>query len=492
MPADRNSNVVPLRGRRQDQDADAPEWPHSIETEQGLLGAILCNNDLFGLVSTFLQAEHFFEEVHAHLFHVAGNMIAAGHLASPITMRPYVGDADLGGLTVGQYLARMAASAATNSSALGYARVVRDLASRREVIRVGLRMAERARSEGVDTPATAIIEEAEAALLEARGADPQTHLSGMTAADSAAWMIDRVERMRAGDMPVEWISTGIPELDRATGGGYGRGQLWLLAGRPGMGKTVTFTTLSRLAARTDPTLAMQFETQRDQQMARYLADLAYIHDKPLPFGDIMKAKDLDEEDVWRVRQASERFAKLHLRLEVKAGAKLAEIAFMIRAENKRLAKLGQRLGAVFIDYIKYIKATERYKGQKNNEYGEITVGLKTLAKTEDIAIVLLVQLNRGTEARDREDKRPTLGDLGVSGDLEQDADVVAFLYREAYYLQERQRGRPNDAELAGRFFDKRHDLEFILGKNRAGPLRTIDLFADVGHSHIAPAFREGR
>ena len=480
-----SGRVVPFQAPAVDE-----TLPHSIETEQSLLGAILQNNDALALVTPIVGPEHFAAPEHAAIFQQMAALVGAGLTANAITLKPYLGDGDLGGMTVSRYLSLLQAEAITVSGAPGYAQIIRSLATRRDLIRTAKRMDERARFGGAEVTADEIIDEVEADLLDARTDSVQTHLAGMSASAAGAWLVDRIEKMQAGDLPVEFISTGLPDLDRVTNGGYGRGQLWIIAGRPGVGKTVVFTGLSRAAARNDGVLALQFEVTRDQQIARYLSDLCYVHDRPLPFGKILKAVDLDEADMWRVRQAAERFGRLHLRVEVQPGATLAQISFLIRAEKKRLSKTGVRLGVVFIDYLKFIKASDRYKGQRFNEVGEITAALKTLAKAEDVCIILLAQLNRGVEAKDREDRRPGLADLGVSGDLEQDADVVCFLYRESYYLDKKVRANPHDAELSGRLIEKLHDLEFILGKNRAGPQTTIDLFTDIGASHIAAARRE--
>ncbi|WP_018261556.1 replicative DNA helicase [Methylobacterium sp. WSM2598] len=458
--------------------------PHSVETEQALLGAILNNNDALSLVTALVAPEHFFVPEHATIFQQIAAMVGAGLQASPITLKPYLGDADLGGLTVGEYLARLAAEATTVSGAPGYAQIIRSLATRRDLVRAAQRLQERARFSGAEVTSDEIIDGIEGDLLDARAASPKAHLAGMSAGEGAAWMLERIEAMRAGQLAVPAIPTGIPDLDRATAGGFGRGQLWLLAGRPGMGKTVSMTALSRYAARNDGVLVFQLEVTRDQMMARYFADLAYASHKPLTFGAIMHAVDLDDEDMWRLRDAQKRLDRLHLRIECEPGISLAQIAASVKAQKKRLERVGQRLGVVFIDYLKFIKTTDRYKSNRVLEIGEISGGLKTLAKAEDICVVLLTQLNRGVEAEGRADRRPSLADLRDSGELEQDADVVLFLYREAYYLEKKLKAS-SDPEIGARFIEKRNALEMALGKNRMGPTPTLDLWVDVASSTIA-------
>ncbi len=297
-------------------------------------------------------------------------------------------------------------------------------------------------------------------------------------------MLDRINSLRSGAIESTAVPTGIQELDRVTSGGFQRGQLWLMAGRPGMGKTVAMTSLSRYAAREAGVLVFQLEVTRDQQWARYLADLAYVSHRPLTFGQIMRGRDLDDEDVWRLQDAHKRLQRLHLTVECEPSISVPQIVFSVKAEKKRLERLGQRLGVVFIDYLKFIKVSERYRGNRVLEIGEISGALKQLAKAEDICVVLLAQLNRGVEAQGREDKRPTVADLRDSGELEQDADVVLLLYRDAFYIEKNPKLK-TDPELQDRFYQRQHSLELILGKNRAGPTSTLDLWCDVSASSVA-------
>ncbi|WP_458436887.1 replicative DNA helicase [Methylorubrum extorquens] len=311
---------------------------------------------------------------------------------------------------------------------------------------------------------------------------PAGHLAGMSGAEGGAWMLERVRSLRAGLLERTSISTGIPDLDRSTNGGFQRGQLWLMAGRPGMGKTVVLTTLSRLAARQEGVIVFQLEVTRDQQWARYIADLSYMRNRPLPFGRIM-AGQVDDEDEWRIEEAAQRLGTLDLRVECEPGVSVAQITFAGKAEKKRLAARGKRLGVVFIDYLKFVKVSDRYKGNRVLEIGEISGALKSLAKAEDICVVLLAQLNRQVEAEGRADRRPTVADLRDSGELEQDADVVLLLYRDAFYLEKKVKA--GDDEAAERLADRQNSLEIILGKNRAGPCLTLDLWCDVSASSIA-------
>lgn len=473
---------------RVDPHADAAlTLPQNVEAEQGMLGALLYRNDLAAELAQIVQPEHFFWADHQEIYRTALGLIADGKPATAITIKSYL-PAEIAEVPTMRYLAAITADAAVPASAPGYAQIVREMATRRELVAAGDRLAQQARSGPVDLTPAAMIEAAESDLLAARLAVPASHLTSMTARQGGAWMMERIRGLREGLVESAAISSGIPDLDRATMGGFQRGQLWLMAGRPGMGKTVAMTSLSRYAARDAGVIVFQCEVTRDQQWARYLADLSYVHNRPLTFGQIMLGRGLDDDEMWRLEEAEERLQRLNLRVECEPGVSVAQITFAVKAEKKRLAVRGLRLGVVFVDYLKFVKVSDRYRGNRVLEIGEISGALKSLAKAEDICVVLLAQLNRQVEAEGRADRRPTVADLRDSGELEQDADVVMLLYRDAFYL-ERKAKAGNDPELWVRLAERQHSLELILGKNRAGPTTTIELWCDVASSSIAQTAR---
>ncbi|GEP06436.1 replicative DNA helicase [Methylobacterium oxalidis] len=471
------------RRRARANEALPEDLPQNAEAERALLGSLLLCNDLMAEVAPLVQAEHFYWLDHQEVFRAIAGLIADGKPATAITVKSFL-PPEFAGMPVLAYLAAVCTEACVPASAAGYAQIIRQLATRRNLVGTADRLAAAARTAPIEISVADMIEAAETDLLAARTAAPASHLASMSAAEGGAWMLERIESLRAGLERSSAISTGIADLDRATSGGFQRGQLWLMAGRPGMGKTVAMTSLSRYAAREAGVLVFQCEVTRDQQWARYLADLAYVHNRPLPFGAIMKGRDLDDEDVWRLEDAQKRLAQLHLRVECEPGVSVAQIAFAVKAEKKRLAQRGLSLGVVFIDYLKFVKVSDRYRGNRVLEIGEISGALKTLAKAEDICVVLLAQLNRQVEAEGRADRRPTVADLRDSGELEQDADVVLLLYRDAFYLEKKVKGS-SDPDLQTRYFERLHSLEIILGKNRAGPTSTLDLWCDVAASTIA-------
>ena len=229
-------------------------------------------------------------------------------------------------------------------------------------------------------------------------------------------------------------------------GGFRPGELWVLGGRPGQGKTILATSSThkvgehgaRLIANREMgvgALLFSLELPEEQVIARLLADIAYRPRNPITFGQILRG-ELEEQDLERLEDARAHLGRLPLAIDVAPGLSVAEIAARVRAEKARMRKRNVQLAVVVIDYLKFVRATDRYRGLRVYEIGEITGALKQLAKAENICVVLLVQANRAVEAKDRRDRRPGMADLRDSGDIEADADVVAFIYRESIYLKQ--------------------------------------------------------
>jgi replicative DNA helicase len=464
------------------------EPPNNIEAEQAIIGAVLMDNNVFAVVCPIISAESFYEPVHASIWGVAADLISQKQVASPITLKGYLAGVDLGsGVTVAQYLARLAAASLRDlSAAQAYAQQIADLADRRKIIEAGHSMIASAAEVRPDVKASHIAGRAIAELTIAT--ETSAKQTRRIIGEAAGTVIERAKRIRAGEEKARTVTTGIPDLDWSTGG-YRPGELWLVAGRPGMGKSGFLVASSRKAATrrakdTETTGVMVFELElpEEQITARYLAESAYLKRRPITFGQIMRA-ELDDEELWMVEDAQKRLDALPITLDVAPRLTVQDIAARIRAEKAKMAKLGVTLRVVFIDQLDFVKSSGAYRGQRVHEVGEISSDLKSLAKEEDVCIVLFCQLNRGVESRD--DKRPNLSDLRDSGNLEQDADVVAFLYRENYYLERSTEFRNNDPDATAKAADCKNKLEFILGKNRTGATRTLELFVDIGSSVIA-------
>ena len=461
---------------------DTGQLPVCLEAEQALLGAILVNNAAAAHVQ-FLRPEHFGEALHGAIHEAILATLAEGRVANPITLRARIAaDVELApGMTVAAYLARLAAEATTVINARAYADMIHDFWIRRRLIDSARDIEAQARAVDYPIRPAAIASDAIGALHQLAEGHAQA-VTRVEAHAGAGALIERVQAIRAGQAGDEAAPTGFADLDRDTGG-YRAGTLWVVAARPGMGKTAFLTASARRVAQAGHgVLAFSMEVPAEEIHARYLADLSYIAHKPLSFGAIMRGQ-IDDEDLWRLRNAAKRLGEMPLVSDVASRLSVAEIAMRVRAEKERMAKRGRRLGVIFVDYLKFVQASDRYRGQRVYEVGEISAGLKQLAKDEGLCVVLLAQLNRAVEARD--DKRPGLSDLRESGDLEADAHVVAFIYREAYYIERSADYRANKLEALEAADAARNRLELILGKNRAGPAHTVGLWCDVAASSVA-------
>jgi replicative DNA helicase len=213
-----------------------------------------------------------------------------------------------------------------------------------------------------------------------------------------------------------------------------------------------------------------------------LSDIGYSGRHVVGYGDIMRGK-IEPEDVWRLEDCEKQLRSMPLVMDDSSGATLAQISARVRSERDRMAKAGTKLGLVVWDYLKFIKASDRYSGQRHYEVGEISVGLKRICLDFGVCGLLMAQLNRQTEGRD--DKRPQLADLRESGDLEADADVVAFVYREAYYADRAAGAKNGDPDLIRQAVDAQNKLELIVAKNRTGATRTHHLWCDIRCSKIS-------
>lgn len=482
--------IVRLDDHRQVTPGAEPRpLPASVELEQALIGALMLNNAVLHAVGPRLEPAHFSEEIHRRIWSVATDLIADGVVANPTTLPIYLGDHEvLPGVTVRQYLARLFADAGPPIAAAEYARLIVDLHMRRQLIVAARELEAQAFDPPASLPVERIIDDTEAGLMDIRRRFARTSETFGGAGALAARLIEKVRRVQAGEERRFGVGTGIPDIDRDTGG-FQPGLLWIVGGRPGMGKTIVATNFARAAAKPGTgfgALLFSLEVPEQQIIARLLADLAYVAHRPLAFGQILRG-DVTEDDLWRLDNARDRLEQMPLGIDYSSRLAVAQIASRVRREKERQAALGVQLGVVIIDYLKFITATDRYQGQRHYEVGEISAGLKQLAKDQNVCVVLLAQLNRALEGR--QDRRPTLSDLRESGDLEADADVVCFVYRDAYYIEQSTEFRRQDADTLSRHIDARRELELIVAKNRSGATRSHVLWCDVAHSSIAAQAR---
>jgi replicative DNA helicase len=444
-----------------------PLPPHNIQAEQALLGAVLLNNSNYGAIANLIDPADFFEPLHKQILFQMGELIVAGKSATPVTLQDAFPDVEMpGGMTVRRYLASLMAEGINTAADLNtFTTRVRDLAEMRAILLAADAMG-RAPFDGV-APEGALAEVWERldSIRSAHGDD--TTQRGPISKHAAQLLEDDTS-------PV--VSTGLVDLDRAIAGGWRAGRLYVLAGRPGMGKTVFgLSTARRVARKGEGVSAFLLEIDAREGTARIVADELARSSFPIPYRDIV-ANTLDTSQRERVGQAVERISQLPIYLDATGGLSMTEIEARAKVDKERFAKSGRRLGAVVIDYLGLLKASERYRGQKVHELGEMALAGKTMAKRLDTAVILLSQLNRSVENRD--DKRPTMSDLRDSGNIEEHADFVGLLYRPFYYIEKSPQWRNQDPETVDRGERDRLKLELIIGKNRLGPTTMIDLWCD--------------
>ena len=452
--------------------------PHNIEAEQALLGAILVNNDAFDRVSDFLKPEHFSEDLHARIFDTLSQLIRAGKVATPITMMTYLKDVDLGGLTASQYLARLAAEATTIINAEDYGRIINDLAVRRDLIVIGGDIVNAAYDAPVDAAPRQQIEEAERKLYSI--AETGRYDGGFQSFTSAVTTaLDMAAAAYQRDGHLSGLSTGLSDLDTKMGG-LQRSDLIVLAGRPGMGKTALATNIAfNVAQAYRPEVQPNGETKAVdggvvgffslEMSAEQLATRIIAEQSGVPSYKIRRGS-ITEDDFRQISTAAQDMQRVPLYIDQTGGISIAQLT----ARARRL-KRQRGLDLLIVDYIQLLSGSKSKSDNRVQEVTEITTGLKALAKELAVPIIALSQLSRQVESRD--DKRPQLSDLRESGSIEQDADVVMFVYREEYYLKNKEprEGTPEHATWMTEMERAHGRAEVILGKQRHGPTGSVPL-----------------
>jgi replicative DNA helicase len=491
-----DSNVLKLA-----PDAANPTYrtaPHNIEAEQSVLGAILVNNDAFYRVSDFLEPKHFFEPIHQTIYQTAASLIRAGKVATPVTLKTFLpAETDIGGMTVAQYLARLAAEATTIINAADYGRTIYELSLRRDLINIGEDMVNVAYDAPVDFAPRAQIEDAERRLYEL--AESGRYDGGFQKFSQAMKVaLDMAANAYQRDGKLSGIATGLRGLDVKMGG-LQRSDLLVLAGRPGMGKTALATNIAYNIARahrdelqpdgTRKTVNggivgfFSCEMSAEQLATRILAEQTGIASSTIRRGGITQG----EFD--KIRDHTIELEHLPLFVDETGGLSISQLT----ARARRL-KRQKGLDVIMVDYIQLLQGSGKRSDNRVQEVTEITTSLKALAKELNVPVVALSQLSRQVENRD--DKRPQLSDLRESGSIEQDADVVVFVYREEYYLQNKEPrpGTPEHEKWQTEMDLAHGKAEVIIGKQRHGPTGTVELqfegqftrFSDLAHDSQLP------
>ncbi|KQT17768.1 hypothetical protein ASG40_17305 [Methylobacterium sp. Leaf399] len=461
--------------------ASAPVLPpNAFETEQALLGAILMNAEALDRARDHVRAEDFYEDVHRQLFEAMCLRRDAGEAIDIKLMKAVCGNADLGGVTVGAYIAKLAAEAITVVGAADYARTISQAAQMRKVLETAQAAVAMMTDGSVRSPAayaTGMIEELDAVAT----AGLAEHARRVTLGQGVSSVLARIEQVRQGNAPLG-VPFGLPKLDNATLG-MREGQFIVLAGRPGMGKTTAALHFALTGARRSGAIGfVSLEMNAAELSERVLSAAAYDprEHETITYRAIAEARGLSQAALERLYRAEEACAGIPLWIEQQPGLTLSQIGARARQMRLRAERQGIPLAGLIIDHIGLIRPSKRYSGNRVQEMTEISSGLKGLAKELGIPVIGLSQLNR--EVEKRPDKRPQLSDLRESGSIEQDADVVLGLYRESYYLEHK--GDRTDEEEV-RLFDSQNELEIEILKQRSGPTIRLTCFCDVACNVLA-------
>jgi replicative DNA helicase len=457
-----------------------------VEIEQSLLGALLVMPDAFPAASALLSPESFAEPLHGRLYAAMAERAARGSLSDARSLAHDLGagwnQPILGDLTFGAYVARLGSAAAPPSMVKSYARDIRDAGALRAVF-AAVREVEASPGMASERLAAILtsVDEVRAGIAEKEG-------TRQPAGASSEALLTKVNAHRMGEPMLLGATTGWRSLDDVMGG-YIPGQLVVLAGRPGMGKTTCGTSSAwQCASAGNGTLYFSLEMGRDDLAARLVTDVAFHRGNAIAYSAVKRGRVSDAQ-MESLLRADAMLKTLPLELDYSARLSVAEVSARVLAAKRNLAARGVDLRVVFIDYLKLLRAADRYKGNRVYEVGEITAGLRAVAKEQGVCIVLLAQLNRGVESR--EDKRPQLADLRESGDIEADADAVLFVYREAYYVATTSEYKEGDPSALARYDLVRDRLEIIAAKNRNGPTVGVDLFVDIAASAVRDPNGEG-
>ncbi|MGE0753631.1 MAG: replicative DNA helicase [Alphaproteobacteria bacterium] len=469
----------------QSRDEDAPlyrEPPGNIDAEQALLGALLVNNEALAHIGDRLRSEHFLEPLHGRIFDAIQKFHDKGQIANPVTLKHYFDNdealADIGG---GIYLAKLAGAAVTVINIADYSRMVYDLALKRQLIGIGEEVVNTAYDHNIDVPAQQQIEETEQKLfhLAAEGGSDK----GFTAIrHSISGAIRQAEFAKKHD-GVVGITTGFIDLDHILGGLH-RSDLLILAGRPSMGKTALATNLAYNAC-----LALHKKAKDENISAKEAGCVGFfsleMSAEQLSMRLLSAASNLNSSNIQNGRINDEEFARL-----VRASNEMSGMPFFIddtpalsiaalRTRSRRLKRV-HNLQLLVVDYLQLLRGSNtRANDGRVQEVSEITQGLKAIAKELDIPVIALSQLSRQVENRGVKprDKIPQLADLRESGSIEQDADVVMFIYREEYYLsrEQPQDGTPEMEKWQMDMERAMNVAEVIIAKHRNGPIDTARL-----------------
>ena len=446
---------------------DLKELPNNIEAEQSVIGSILLNNEIFDEINLLITNKNFYDPMHQKIYMAIEKLIYGGMLANPITLKNYF-ENEKDELNVPNYLVKITKFSTSSRQAIEYSKLIYDLYVKRELIKISENIIHTAKLNDLDNDGKSIIENFEKSLFDL--AEKGSFSSSLVKFDEAMKMtIEMASSAYKNEEGIVGVPTGLTDLDYRLGGLH-KSDLLIIAGRPSMGKTALATNIAFNAAKKiqndgrKSTIAFfSLEMSSEQLSTRILAEQSRIKSNDIRTGKI------SEEQFDKFIETSKNISELPLYVDETPAISIAALSNRAR-RIKRLYGLDM----VVVDYIQLMKASNFREGRVQ-EISEITQGLKALAKELSVPVLALSQLSRAVEHRD--DKKPQLSDLRESGSIEQDADVVMFVYREAYYLQGKE-PRPatvEHAEWLAKMNDISHLAEIIIGKQRHGPTGNVML-----------------
>ena len=443
------------------------ELPNNIEAEQAVIGSILVSNDIFDEISTISKSFHFYDPMHQKIFEAIESLIYKGMLANPITLKNYFKD-EKDDLNIPEYLVKITKFSTSVRQAVEYSKIIYDMFVRRELIKISEQTIDSAKLNDLDTNGQTIIENSERQLFDL--AEKGSFNSSLVKFDEAMKQtIEMASAAYKNEEGIVGVPSGLRDLDDRLGGMH-KSDLIIIAGRPSMGKTALATNIAFHAAKNIQDKGeksciafFSLEMSSEQLSTRILAEQSRIKSN-----DIRRGK-ITEEQFDKFIETSKNIAELPLYIDETPAISIAALS-----NRARRIKRIHGLDMIVIDYIQLMKGSN-FKDGRVQEISEITQGLKALAKELSVPVLALSQLSRAVEQRD--DKKPLLSDLRESGSIEQDADVVMFVFRESYYLKNKE-PRPatvEHAEWQAKMNEISHLAELLILKQRHGPTGTIML-----------------
>ena len=444
------------------------ELPNNIEAEQSVIGSILVTNEIFDEINTIISNSNFYDPMHQRIFEAIENLIYKGMLANPITLKGFFED-EKDDINIPEYLVKITKFSTSTRQAIEYSKIIYDMFVRRELIKISEQTIDSAQISDLNTNGQTIIENSERLLFDL--AEKGSFNSSLMKFDEAMKQtIEMASAAYKNEEGIVGVPTGLRDLDDRLGGLH-QSDLIIIAGRPSMGKTALATNIAFNAAqklqdsgKKSSIAFFSLEMSSEQLSTRILAEQSKIKSNDIRRGRI------SDEQFDKFIETSKNISELPLYIDETPAISIAAMSNRTR-RIKRLFGLDM----IVVDYIQLMRGTFNNKDGRVQEISEITQGLKAIAKELSVPVVALSQLSRAVEQRD--DKKPQLSDLRESGSIEQDADVVMFVYREAYYL-ERKEPRPatvEHAEWQAKMNEISNLAEIIIGKQRHGPTGNVML-----------------